>query len=628
MWTQLHPLYRALGGPGSQRARGRFFVELCETAACERPHRYPIGDADAGPFPSIDAPPGPAHEARGLPAGRWHLRLVLDTAYSRALGATVEAEDGAGDFDVRMSAAARRGRPCDKAARCDGGAIRDGKNPPPLTLPVTLSNNRPLDLGRVVFGHVVARVDTPNPAPAAGWLLVAATGTGARDAIHAIDGRTHAIEPPDHATLGGRPFRGDFCGFVRGEGDDLWVLGFGARDGHVFRYDTRRRAFVDQPAVTVTAPPGSDALVALCRGVFVRQGDRARLVLIEHEGAGARDSFRAYPLAIVDVTDPKAPRATPIGGREGLFAGHPPKVSPVLRGVATDGTHVFVLAPSWRTGSDGQSRLYTLALDPATGMPSLRHAIAAGEADDQCGSTLHFVPALAVAPMAGAPVVFVGTDAGLDLYDAAALAAGRPAKRASLDLADYGVLPTSLAVAAGRLYALPNCKSRRHARLAGRSINRHAVAIVDLESDARAPRLLETHRRFDDPGGGPTGGVDLGFTAIKRDVLRSYKDGVIPPVTYTGPQIAVGPTALYLRGAGISLEKNAPTALLAAGVSGLGQAGDIGVMDLATGEGTISRPDYTIWFDGPSAPWGLPLRPGAEASTAAIEWIADPGARP
>jgi hypothetical protein len=297
----------------------------------------------------------------------------------------------------------------------------------------------------------------------------------------------------------------------------------------------------------------------------------------------------------------------------------------VLRGIATDGTHVFALAPSWRAGSDGASRLYTLALDATTALPSLLHAIDAGRAEDTCGSTLDFVPALAVAPMRGAPTVFVGTDAGLDLYDAAALALvtparAAPAKLASIDLADYGTLPTTIAqgIDDNRLYAMPNCKSRRHARIGGKSVNRHAVAIIDLNSDPRAPRLLETHRRFDDPGGGPTGGIDLAFLSIKRSVLRWYKDGVLPPVTYTGPQIALGPTALYLRGAGISLDKNSPTDLLAAGVSGLGQAGDIGVMDLATGEGTLSRPAYTIWFDGPSAAWGLPLRAGAGASTGAL----------
>jgi hypothetical protein len=231
----------------------------------------------------------------------------------------------------------------------------------------------------------------------------------------------------------------------------LWVLGFSARDGHIFRYDTRARAFTDTPPITIPAPVGNDSRVSLCRGVFINRADRDYLVLIEFEGAGALDTAQTYPLAIIDITDPINPITTPYATGQGIFAGDTPEVSPVLRGIATDGTHAYVITPSWRTRSDGRGRLYTLAIDPATGAPTRLHTVDAGLAEDRCNSTLHFVPALAVAPMgrvgvAPTPHVFVGTDTHLHIYDAATLANGTAdAPIARIDTTAYGTLPTTIA---------------------------------------------------------------------------------------------------------------------------------------------------------------------------------------
>lgn len=627
MGNQLDPLYRRLGTDGSRRRKGSFYIEFCSKPGCRDPRLVRVNRKTFGPYGSVNGPRGEALTVGGVPgrAAPWHVRIFLDTAYSQAVGAGVEATGGASAFDVYASGGALDGMRCATAADCVGGRLTGRQNPDPITFEVTLTDGATTDLGRVIFGHIVADLDTPQPAPGDGHVLVAATGTHKRNAIYAIDERDQRVAPAGVAQVDGKPFVGELCGFVRGAGSDLWVLGTAARGGHVFRYDTRRRAFVDQPPLVIPPPSRGGGPVALCRGVHLRSTDsrgqpRSRLVLIEFRGAGARDVVEAWPMAVVDVTDPRAPSVRPIAAGEGPFGRG--GASPVLRGIATDGTHVFALAPSWRSGGDGQSALYTMALDPESGAPAIRHTVAAGVADDRCGSTLHFAPALAVAAVHGAPRVFVGTDTGLDVYDPAALAAGRadaPVDR--LDLTGYGVLPTSAAVSpdARRLYVMPNCKSRYAASLGGVAATRHAVAIVDLDSDPNAPALLHGDRRFDDPGGGPTGGVDLAYLSLKRAALRWSPQAVLPPIAYTGPQIVAGSTALYLRGAGISLGREASAELRAAGISGLGQAGDVAVLNLATGQGTTSRAGYRLWFDGPSAAWGIDLQPGDRgASTGAL----------
>lgn len=617
MGNQLHPLYRRLGTDGSRRRKGTFYIEFCSEPGCRDPRLVRVNSKPFGPYGTVNGPRGEALTVDKLPgrAAPWHLRIFLDTTFSRAVGAGVDADGGASAFDVYASGGALDGTRCKTAQDCVGGRLVDGQNPEPITFEVTLTDGETVDLGRVVFGHIVADLATARPAPGDGYVLVAATGTHKRNAIYAIAERDQRVEPAGVAQVDGKPFVGELCGFVRGAGRDLWVLGTSARGGHVFRYDTARRAFVDQPPLVIPPPSRGAAPVALCRGVHLRGG---RLVLIEFGGAGARDVAHAWPMAVVDVTDPRAPTARPIADGDGPFGRG--EASPVLRGIVTDGTHVFALAPSWRSGSDGQSALYVMALDAETGAVTLRHTVSAGVANDRCSSTLHFAPALAVAAMGGAPRVFVGTDAGLDVYDAAKLAAGwtsTPVDR--LDLTGYGVLPTSATVSPDgqRLYVMPNCKSRSPASLGGAAATRHAVAIVDL-AQPRAT-LLHGERRFDDPDGGPTGGVDLAYLSLKQAALRWSPQAVLPPIAYTGPQLVAGSTALYLRGAGVSLGREASAELRAAGVSGLGQAGDVAVLDRATGQGTTSRAGYHLFFDGPSAAWGLDLRPGDRgASTGAL----------
>ena len=77
----------------------------------------------------------------------------------------------------------------------------------------------------------------------------------------------------------------------------------------------------------------------------------------------------------------------------------------------------------------------------------------------------------------------------------------------------------------------------------------------------------------------------------------------MPPTSYTGPEIAVGERGLFLRGTGMQGDGAASI-----NSSGLGQVGDLGVYDLASGRGVMFR-GFTLMLDGPSARWGFDLEP-------------------
>lgn len=580
MWNQLDTLYGQAGAPS--RSAGQVYLQICPLAGCDAPELVPIGERGLN-FGSLGGPSGDVLEVGGLPTGAMRARVFLDTNYSHDVGAAVEDEGGPGNFDVFVSGGTRGDQPCTSAADCYRGSIEDGQNPEPWLLEFDLAAGETLDLGTLVFGSAVLDYDGPQPTPGRETLLVAVEADD-RPELRIIDEADLSVRSAE-VHVDGRPFRGELCGFVDDGRGGLYALGSDGRDGYVFGFDGSAEVLDDAPIIL----PGDVASARPCRGAVVHSAGRTYLVLLDVEGLGRDPSPSAFPLTIVDVTDPAAPRFEGVSVDDPIFASG--SVSPILRAVAAIDGGFVALAPSWRSPSADGSDLYTFSIDSSNGRPVFTHAVAAGTADERCGEQNGIIPLLTSAEVRGETRVFVGTDDGVLVFSADELrgaTADRPLDE--LDLREYGRLPSSAAIApdGAALYIMPYCKSVHHAMLDGSTTNRHAAAIVDLTGDADRLAMLETERRFDDPDGGPTGGVDLAFLALDRHLKRWYSNAPTPPVVYVNAEIAAGSSMLFMRGK-------------------LGQVLHIGAFDLETGEGLIPRPGFNIWFDGPSAKWGIDL---------------------
>ncbi len=552
----------------------------------------------------------------GLPAGTWYVRFALDTKYSKQYQGGFDETGGLGPMDVVQVA---EGAP----------APQSGKNPPAGAKEVTLIDRQTADVGGVLLGSLLFEDPAFPPSTEEGLLLTASSGTDVfRNEIKVVDLSTFTTLEPIVLQYQGKPFEGDICGFVQGQGSALWVIAVGAPGAYVFHFDKERLAFGNAEPVLIPHPDykgGStegldpERYPWPCRGVSVVTEGKETLYLIAFKGAGALTSSAPYPLVVVDVTGMA-------NGQQGsLVVALDKDKDPffdsarLLRGIATDGQSVFVLEPSWSKLVD-KNTVYKF--DVSAGVQTTNQ-VTSGTAEDTCDSSNNWVPAIAVVTMKGKKVVAVGNDDDISFYDTDLNPLGK------LDTTSYGRLVTSFAVSpdGGRLYAMPNCKSASkkasvqlgvgNERL---DLDRHAIVVIDLSSDPTSPTVLETDRDFDEDGQ-PDGGIDLEFLYLKRSLLRWCEacSGVVPPTAYTGPEIAVGQKNIFLRGTGIqSDEKNS---------SGLGQLADLGVYDLARGQGVMFR-GYQVWLDGPSSRWGFDLNPSNPAkdytddvSTAALLWL-------
>ncbi len=596
--------------------RGDLYLQLCQTADCATPvvtRQVLTEELFSTGFPkdvTVDA----------LPAGSWYARFVLDTKYSAQYQGAMSETGSVGPMDVlQVAAGAELPTP--------------GKNPPPGTVEVTLTDGATSEMGEALLGSIVFENPGFPPATAPGFLLVAASGTdGFRNAIKVVDESSFQVLDAIVPTMDGKEFEGDICGFVRGQGTTLWVVAVGAAGAYVFPFDTGTRTFGSAQPVLIPHPDyqeggSTDGLEPEmypwpCRGVSIVKNGKEYLYLVAFKGAGALTNSAPYPLVIVEVTG----MAT--GGTGRLVAAMNEASDPffetsrILRGAATDGESLFLLEASWSKLVDNNT-VYAFSIGP-DGMVTKTAEVASGTAEDTCGATNNWVPTITVVEMGGQKVIAVGNDEDISFYN---LSLGFLGK---VDTKDYGMLITSFAVSPDgkRLYAMPNCKSasaKASVQLGTGTdrtdLDRHAAVILDLTVDPTSPKVVETERDFDEDGDAD-GGIDLEFLYLKRSLLRWCEacTGVVPPTSYTGPEIAIGAKNLFLRGTGIQgEEKNS---------SGLGQLADIGVFDLASGKGVMFR-DYQVWLDGPSSRWGFDLNPANpikdyqdDVSTAALLWVA------
>ena len=488
---------------------------------------------------------------------------------------------------------------------------------------MTLKAGAPVDLGEAVLGTMLYTSPAFAPATEKGWLLAAASGDDHfRNHVKALDLETYTLAAPAIPKVKGAPLQGDLCGFVRGKGSEVYAVGVANDGAYVFGYDTSTRTFAAGEPVYIPHPeckdgkcPAKPSAVAypwLCRGAVAQQGGKTFLYLHDHKGAGAQTSVNGYTAAALDVTDL-------FKGKGTLLATYGVGTNPfftakrIFRGAAVIGDKLYLAEPSWskQLADDkepAKTHVYSVPIGKDGKLDFAKRGKFLGEsAADTCGSSNNWIPGLTVQTFAGGPKLFLGND------DAITIHAPDGARVGEVDTRAYGSLVTSFGLGPDgkTLYAMPNCKSstKKANVLQGvtqkrTTLDRHAVVVMDLASSGKAPALKDTARDFDEDGQ-PDGGIDLEFLYLKRDLLRWCETctGVVPPTSYTGPEIAVGERGLFLRGTGMQGDGAASI-----NSSGLGQVGDLGVYDLASGRGVMFR-GFTLMLDGPSARWGFDLEP-------------------
>lgn len=201
----------------------------------------------------------------------------------------------------------------------------------------------------------------------------------------------------------------------------------------------------------------------------------------------------------------------------------------------------------------------------------------------------------------------------------------------NIDLQAFGQLFTDLQTAPDGtlLYAMPMCKTapafKTFTLPYGASTefsDKNLIAMLDLQGSSTLPAVATTTIDVNSDGA-PDHGVDLDYYHLKR-YIRSFDSTLtIPPVVYTGPQMAIGAQSIFVRGAGIQGDGKKSISS-----SGMGQVQDIGVFDRTSGRGIVFQ-DYNPFINGLSSEagkgngkWGLELSaPDVEASTGGIIYL-------
>jgi hypothetical protein len=592
---------------GSKLVRGNLYVQLCEDANCLKVVWSDKVKTDALLASGSTIP----LLVGGLPSGSYFARVALDSKYSQDYGDAADQTGSFGPFDT-LQAAGADPKPS------------EGKNPLTGTTAVTLSDAAPADMGVVVLGHLLVSTPAFPVAPEAGRVVLATSGEGGfRNHIKSVDLATYSVGAGVAPLVDGKPFAGDLCGFVRGQGSSLHVMGAGGKGARVFTYDLATNKFASG-SVYIPHPdcadgsclsPGAESLPWPCRGAALFDGDKTRLYLIDFKGAGALTTTGAYALMVVELDATGAGKIIETyDKKKSEFL----STKRIFRGVAAIGQHLLLMEPSWSgqltdeakiAGKSAQTAVYRVPISPDGKVDfEKRTATSAGTANEKCGSTNAWPPAFAAVPVGATPRLLVGSDKGIEVLDV------EGKFLTQIETTGFGLLPGSFGSSPDgkRLYAMPHCKSSQVKASVQKGIgttrtdlDRHAVVVLDVTGSM--PQVTQTEADFDDDGDSD-GGIEMEFLYLKRDLLRWCDSctGQVPPTAYTGPDIAVGTKSLFLRGTG--------TASIGKNSAGLGQVSDMGVFDLASGLGIAFR-KWSIWLDGPSARWGFDLNPANPTRT-------------
>ncbi len=640
---QILPLFRADLGSGSVLARVALFAKFCADAACATPIALVpvvIDGADAnGRYVLSSASTsgvgfGKAFTIPQAPLGVSYLQLVGDTQMSveQGLGACTSTANCPGDFDVvSMSGGFTVGQNVDgTTAQPSPGAVEVNVTAAGAT--ITLADT--IYLGHLYFDRGSLAAGAPSDD---GTLVVAISNAADtyRNLIALVDlddaSATPGAVSASSYTLekSGQPFAGDVCGMVRG-GGSLYAIAIDNAGANVFRLNGSTGAQIsDTPVVTIppTNPADPQTYPFPCRGVYGAMGGHEHLYLVAFKGAGSLTTSHPHPFYDIDLTDAAdvltAPTAvlTPIAD-----------TNYALRAIAVDGaSHLFAIDMSWSTsagnGGIDFNRILELTRNgegDVTGIGAT--TVTDVHSDDQCDSSLKWPTGAAIVTLGGASRLLVGHDEGVAVYDPSNMT-----ELGDLLLPNHGRLFSELVPSPDgtRLYAMPQCKAINSAttfRLpygaSTEAADTNLVAILDTTGATLA--LASTTLDID--GNGATDhGIDLDYYFLKDYIRARGTTLPIPPVVFTGPQLAVGNAMLFVRGSGIQGNGSDPVS-----TSGLGQVQDIGFFSLATGRGVVFG-DYVPWLHGLSAEngsgtgiWGYDIHAGRGSSVGAVMYLPAP----
>lgn len=631
---QILPLFRSEISSGSALGRVELFARFCSDAACASPlavvpleiegadanGRYvlasasTVGEGFAKPFTITQAPLGASF-----------LQIIGDTEFSvtAGLGECSTTANCPADFDVISIDGWEVGQ------NVDGTTAQPG----PATVALDVANRgASLTLAETFYlGHLAfdpGPLDDAAPADDGTLLLAISNADDSyRNLIGTVDLSDVSATPGALTTSytlqsGASAFLGDVCGMVRG-GDTVYAIGVDDAGAHVFRLSATTGAQLSTtPVVTIPPTDPSDATTFArpCRGVFGSVGGVDHLYLVQFAGAGALETSYPFPFYDVDVTN--GTYTTPIADTD--YA---------LRAIAIDGTsHLFAIDMSWSKDSGdnmvGFNRILELTRDASGHVTGIGTTITTDlTSDEPCGATNNWPSGATVVSLGGAPRLIVGHDTGVAVYDPANLT-----QSMNLQLPGFGQLFTELvpAVDGNRLYALPQCKALNTATTfelpyaqTTENADTNLVAILDTTGSTLA--VASTTIDIDADGTNDHG-IDLDYWFLKRYIRDHSSTLPIPPVVFTGPQLAVGTSMLFVRGSGIQGDGTASQI----SSSGLGQVQDVGFYSLATGRGVVFG-DYIPWTDGLSSEagtgtgiWGYDVHPGQESSVGAVLYLPAP----
>jgi hypothetical protein len=630
---QILPLFRAEVSAGSALGRVELFARFCSDAACASPIAVVplvIDGADAnGRYVPASADTTGAGFAKPFtitqaPLGASFVQIIGDTEFSSdaGLGVCSTVANCPADFDVVSIGGFVVGQNVDGTT----------EQPAPATVALNVTGrNVQLDLPDTFYlGHLhFDRGPLAAPAPADDGTLVMAVSNSAdtfRNLIGLVDLSDASATPgalgPASYTLqkNGADFEGDVCGLVRG-GGTLYAVGIDNTGANIFRLSATTGVQTSDVPVVVMPPSNMSDPTTYprpCRGVFGSMGGVDHLYLLQFSGAGSSATSHPYPFYDVDLTN--GTYATPITDTD-----------LALRAIAVDGTsHLFAVDMSWSKDSDdngiGFNRIFELSRDASGYVTGSNATTTDLLSDEQCGSQLNWPSGAAVVSLGGSPRLLVGHDTGVAVYNPSDLT-----QASNLLLPGFGQLFTELVPSpdGARLYAQPQCKAVNTATTfqlpyaqTTEAADTNLVAILDLSS---APLAVATTSIDIDGNGTPDHGIDLDYWFLKRFIRDHSSTLPIPPVVFTGPQLAVGETMLFVRGSGI--QGNGSTAISS---SGLGQVQDVGFFSLSTGRGVVFG-DYIPWTDGLSSNagrgpgiWGYDVHAGQESSVGALVYLPAP----
>lgn len=655
IYVDLRPYFNV----NSAIAKGELFTRFCKDEACKNPI-YLTKIAE------VNVPlTGKVYDfiVSGAPKGESYMQIIFDTKYSRDSGsACTDFNNCPGPFDVVSMKVEGNTNPADiKLTMNNNGDA--GHNPPAGTFKVNVAGSGAVgtifNIGSFVFDRSFY-ID--SPVDRSSYLLTASSGECYRNVVRAVDLEKYSVSETI-LKLNDVEFDGDICGFVPAEKGVVYALGYG--HGKCGAYVFKLKTPIGQPtSVSQDGEPifiphlaNTDStqdvskcsnydvteLPHPCRGVFVDRGTKKFLYMVEFEGAGYLPDSSPYPIMGVDLGDGKFVE------KGEVLEINKDVTKRAIRGITSDNNYVYVLQASWSgvnvDDADKVNKVWRFKINSnGTLSNDIAPIISEGTANFKCGKKDEKESDVANYPPAfeGYTVevngtkegrLAIGNDTTISFYR---ITQNGAEKIGDVDVSAYGRQFTDFALSPDmkRLYAISTCNAQEMLKIkkgnttATTNVDRQLVAVLNIDT-AGIPIIMDTNRDFDGDGK-PDGGVDVQFTNIKKNVLKwvPTATGQVPPVVYTGPEIAAGRTGLFLRGTGVQGCDNTLND------SGLGQVSDIGVFDLASGEGVTYR-NYITWLNGAgkaasggnlqaASYWGFDLEPSKDTlSTGGLLYVGE-----